>query len=152
MVYLSTPTNCRCNASTQLICYESGPPSVVPGFAAAGEIPTSFREAAACRCQAACCQQHRGEEDVFLKRRTHGGVFGFMWSNEFVVRYLRILRIQVWEVFLFDFGEVFLLFFSNLDLVGGDTFLVRSEGPSLMILVILSLKMFGIQDHIIYLQ
>lgn len=73
-------------------------------------------------------------------------------SNEFVVRYLRILRIQVWEVFLFDFGEVFLLFFFNLDLVGGGTFLVRSEGPSLMILVILSLKMFGIQDHIIYLQ
>lgn len=80
------------------------------------------------------------------------GLFVFMWSNEFVVRYLRILRIQVWEVFLFDFGEVFLLFFFNLDLVGGDTFLVRSEGPSFLILVILSLKMFGIQDHIIYLQ
>ena len=26
-----------------------GPPSVVPWLAAAGEIPTSFREAAACR-------------------------------------------------------------------------------------------------------
>lgn len=71
MVYLSTPTNCRCNASTLLICHESGPPSVVPGLAAAGEIPTNFCEAAACRCQqAACCQQHRGEEDRFFGDNT----------------------------------------------------------------------------------
>lgn len=49
-------------------------------------------------------------------------------------------------MFLFDFGEVFLLLFFNLDVVGGDTFLV-SEGPSLpwKILVILSLNMLGIR-------
>lgn len=147
MVYLSTPTSCRCNASTLLICHCPGPPSVVPGLAAAGEIPTNFCEAAACRCQqAACCQQHRGEEDVVLKRRKHGGGVRF-YVVKWICCYLRILSIQVWEVFLFDFGEVFLLFFFNLDVVGGDTFLVRSEGPSLpwKILSILSLNMLGIQ-------
>lgn len=81
MVYLSTPTNCRCNASTLLICHESGPPSIVPGLAAAGEIPTSFREAAACRCQqAACCQQHRGKRMSFWngEHTGGGGGWGFM--------------------------------------------------------------------------
>lgn len=40
-----------------------------------------------------------GEEDVFLKRRTHVGV-GVLWSSKFVVTFLG------WELFLFDFGEV----------------------------------------------